>query len=77
MTGAETKAKLDAEFAAAKLKSIDTLKPDKVASLVHVVAVVYQEGQVGPGFTNKDLGQLKNLIKSGLKVRHPRYCSSC
>jgi hypothetical protein len=54
-----TAAEIAAQFAAAKPKPIDTLKPDKVASLV---SVWQQSGKLVPSFTKKDLGQLKYLI---------------
>ena len=54
-----TAAEIGAKFAAAKPKSIDTLKPDKVYALV---AVWQSSGQIVPGFTKKELGQLKYLI---------------
>lgn len=54
---------LTAKFAASVTKPIDTLKPDKVYSLVHVWQLSVKKGQVAPGFTKKDLGQLKMLIQ--------------
>jgi hypothetical protein len=54
-----TAAEIGAKFAAAKPKSIDTLKPDKVAGLI---AVWQSSGQIVPGFTKKEYGQLKYLI---------------
>jgi hypothetical protein len=55
-----TAAEIAAKFAAAKPKPIDTLKPDKVYSLV---SVWQSSGNLVPGFTKKELGQLKQLIQ--------------
>lgn len=59
-----TSKEVAAGFAAAKLKPIDTLKPDKVATLVGVFREHFKKiGHVAPAVTNKARGQFKHLIK--------------
>jgi hypothetical protein len=51
-----------ANFVASAKKPIDTLKPDKVDSLVHVWNTGFK-GKVAPAVTMKMLGMFKRLIK--------------
>lgn len=63
--GMPTAHEIAAGFVASAKKPIDTLKPDKVDSLVHVWREHSKEaGKVAPHFTGKARGQLKHLIKT-------------